>query len=325
VNVKDLRTVPAPDLWPEIERRVSRRPDSPEPPEPRAGARTAVIAAALIVGLLGVSFLAMTLFGRPRGVPGSRPTPALPSTPSFGTTPSAPLESLAARIQRLQRQIDQARAQIQERLRSLMANELHVLRLREVELLAQREDDRRQLLATRREIRETKRRAVEIRAELAAFRRRSARLHAELRDLESRQAAVSAGTLEECSPVPFAPSYLPWLSEGEPVPRPEQRSEAQGDLLMTWSGGGRRGWEGAGITLVTLFVTPEPGQDAMTVPVRGTEGALTWIGDPGVGELSLTWSEDGAPCGSYRLHLLAGSLTERQAEAELLRIAESLG
>jgi hypothetical protein len=60
------------------------------------------------------------------------------------------------------------------------------------------------------------------------------------------------------------------------------------------------------------------------VEIRGVDGHLIWVGDPGVGELVAAWSEGSAECESYRLHLRLPGRTEQETERERRRIAASL-
>jgi hypothetical protein len=61
-----------------------------------------------------------------------------------------------------------------------------------------------------------------------------------------------------------------------------------------------------------------------TTEVRGTTGYLVWVGDPGVGDLALTWFEGSGPCRSFSLHFRDPALSQRKAEAMIERIARSL-
>jgi hypothetical protein len=135
------------------------------------------------------------------------------------------------------------------------------------------------------------------------------------------QPADQGGAGAICQAPAVAPRYLPWLEPGEPVPPPEVRRE-EGREILVWFAEPEMGWDGP---YVTLSVESEDPQGLEPVEVRGATGYLTWVGDPGVGALSLRWSEAEVPCGTYHLSLGTKGLPEARAEEEILRIAESLG
>ena len=124
----------------------------------------------------------------------------------------------------------------------------------------------------------------------------------------------------ECTEPEFEPTYLPWVKGS--IPEPEQFA-AQLNFTEQWvtPSGAKQ------VAKVTLVRTYRPWKETThmpEVPVRGTEGHLIWIGDPGVGELALPWSEGDEPCDHYVLYLLDQSLNEREAEREMGRISRSL-
>ena len=61
-----------------------------------------------------------------------------------------------------------------------------------------------------------------------------------------------------------------------------------------------------------------------TVRVRGVNGHLVWIGDPGIGELALTWKEGDQLCRWYTLSVSSVGLTQREAEVVVQEVAASL-
>ena len=134
---------------------------------------------------------------------------------------------------------------------------------------------------------------------------------------------VPAPRAEPCTAPAFRPTYLPWLKPGREVPAPER----VGDAALRWAGPS----SGDDVDpYVSLGITTEdPTEDFAgagypTLPVRGTEGYLVWVGDPHVGELSLRWDEGEPPCDAHVLSLLDQELSQRRAEAEIEKIAESL-
>ncbi len=122
-----------------------------------------------------------------------------------------------------------------------------------------------------------------------------------------------------CTAPEFGPTYLPWEKR---VPEPETFS-AQLNFIQQWIAPSSYG-SAATVGLVRRYLPWEDHKDFPKVPVRGNEGRLVWIGDPGVGELSLQWSEGDEPCDNYGLYLLDRTLNERQAENELAHVARSL-
>lgn len=119
-------------------------------------------------------------------------------------------------------------------------------------------------------------------------------------------------------------SRLPWLVSGS-VPPPEHLEEDDGSLLVWFEDEDRR-WNARYVGLRRSSnppLDPDLGEFP-TVPVRGESGQLVWVGDPGVGELALVWSDNEASCGWYTLGLGSVGLTQRQAEVTIREIAASL-
>ena len=124
----------------------------------------------------------------------------------------------------------------------------------------------------------------------------------------------------ECEGPEFAPTYLPW--EKGSIPEPELFF-AQGNATAQWVTPA----DAKTPARVSLVRAARPWKDTKhmpLVPVRGTEGWLVWIGDPGTGELSLQWSEGDQPCDHYAIYLLLPSVSQREAEQEMARISRSL-
>jgi hypothetical protein len=124
-----------------------------------------------------------------------------------------------------------------------------------------------------------------------------------------------------CEAAEFAPTYLPWV-KGNSIPEPETFT-AQLNTTQHWTTP-----EGAknvvAVDLVRRYQPWEDHEDFQKVPVRGTEGRLVWIGDPGVGQLSLQWSEGEEICDNYGIYLTLPGASQRKAEAEMARISKSL-
>lgn len=124
----------------------------------------------------------------------------------------------------------------------------------------------------------------------------------------------------ECDAAGFAPTYLPW--EEEPVPEPEMFT-AQLNNIQQWTTPANAKTV-VQVALVRRYRPWEDNKEFPKVPVRGTEGRLVWIGDPGVGQLSLQWSEGEEVCDNYGLYLTMPAVSQRKAEAEMARISRSL-
>jgi hypothetical protein len=145
----------------------------------------------------------------------------------------------------------------------------------------------------------------------------------------SPRPAIVRSAPRACDPASFHPTYLPWLGTDEVPPAPARSRDGTNGLL-TWSAGDRPGWTEyatAFVTLVTEFevsLESGPGSEFPTVPVRGTTGRVVWVGDPGVGEVMVTWTERPGACASFSLHLLAQNLGEQRAVEEVSKIAASL-
>ena len=131
---------------------------------------------------------------------------------------------------------------------------------------------------------------------------------------------TSAPEATACAGAEFAPTYLPW--EKGDVPGPETFT-AQLNTIQHWTTP-----EGAknvmSVELIRRYRPWEDNEDFPVVPVRGTEGHLVWVGDPGVGQLSLQWSEGDEVCDNYGLYLTMPGASQRKTEAEMARIARSL-
>ena len=123
-----------------------------------------------------------------------------------------------------------------------------------------------------------------------------------------------------CAPARFSPTYFPWrgFKQG-----PGLVTSEGSDSIVQWFPPTKSPAE-TYLTLTSHFEPPADLGEFPKVPVHGRDGRLVWIGDPGVGELALYWSEGDEACDHYSLHLLDRSFSEREAEDELARVARSL-
>jgi hypothetical protein len=69
------------------------------------------------------------------------------------------------------------------------------------------------------------------------------------------------------------------------------------------------------------------GEDLDDFPVtrvRGQPARLVWIGDPGVGEVALTWREGSGSCRWHVLTLSSTGKSQKDAESALKEVAASV-
>jgi len=164
---------------------------------------------------------------------------------------------------------------------------------------------------------------------LAAVRVRPARTDGEPVGSASSTAEVSgsATPTEACEPAPFRVMYLPWLPEDAEVPAPIVLQDEDSAILV-WFEDQKLEWDGAYVTLQTSPKPPLGGpaflRDFPTTSVRGEVGYLVWVGDPGVGELDITWSEGAGPCNWYSLGMSRVGATQAEAESAISAVADSL-
>ena len=131
---------------------------------------------------------------------------------------------------------------------------------------------------------------------------------------------------ETCHPPPFRPTYLPWLRAGEPVPEPKRARDGRNLWLVWYKEPNAEPTQRWGASLATAYEPPEKSarRHFPAVHVRGVTGRLVWVGDPGVGLLTVEWAEGTHACESFVLGLSTTGMSERQAEAEIVRMAGSL-
>ncbi len=132
-------------------------------------------------------------------------------------------------------------------------------------------------------------------------------------------AAEKSGRADACKPATFAPTYLPWQKSGT-IPQPKKLRNRK-DMILLWFGPHHAGEEAPHVDLATHYEDKAEGGGTV-VPVRGTEGTLTWT--PAFKEMALRWTERDKPCGHYGLYLYALKQSKKWAETEILRVAESL-
>jgi hypothetical protein len=154
-----------------------------------------------------------------------------------------------------------------------------------------------------------------------------------------------------CAPAPYRPTYVPWARAGERPEGPaggESGSIDEPDRVLYWVDDPQAfqrehpSYMGAVLAVSTLAeLDTEPGQEEFpTIEVRGHRGELVWVGDPGIGGVTIIWRERPGRCGAYSVGFpmtrgLLPYLAEEQMEgdeadiagvieAELIRVVESL-
>jgi hypothetical protein len=168
------------------------------------------------------------------------------------------------------------------------------------------------------------------------------------------------GRGQVCDAPPYRPTYLPWTDHGreagEPVARSGGTAETP-DAVLSWADDPEAferdgaSFEGLLVTLSTLAELDDDqfGPEFDPVDVAGHDGVLLWIGDPGIGAVSVVWREHPGACRAYAVgfdstrallvHLgpdagVAGGegddvdeqmlALQRAIEAELVRVVEGL-
>jgi hypothetical protein len=124
-------------------------------------------------------------------------------------------------------------------------------------------------------------------------------------------AAPTDGTLAGCPPPNLWPTVLPWVDQGQTVPPPDlihYGTDADPNGRLVWAADpdafDTAGFSDTDVVVVARLHDHEPfGGDVPEVEVRGRTAQLMWIGDPGVGELQLVWSEGNGPCDTYAVGL----------------------
>lgn len=113
-----------------------------------------------------------------------------------------------------------------------------------------------------------------------------------------------------CEAPPYRPTYLPWLKDGETAREPDARhggSPEEPSVVLYWAEDPEAfhdefpAYSGTAVTVATnAELGREPGSEGHAqVQVRGHDGELAWLGDPGIGGVSVTWRERPDPCGAY--------------------------
>lgn len=146
-------------------------------------------------------------------------------------------------------------------------------------------------------------------------------------DLSEASVADSENT-GSCPLPDLRPTYLPWLSAGEPVPNPDvsRFDDPDSDAsILTWSHeDGNRPYEVA-VVLQTQQTTEDG--ETVDVEVEGRQGEM--LVDAGEGTLTgnaeIRWDLFRSVCNDFRLWLTSsGRMSSEEAENQILRIARSL-
>ncbi|HXF71859.1 MAG TPA: hypothetical protein VNO79_04515 [Actinomycetota bacterium] len=145
----------------------------------------------------------------------------------------------------------------------------------------------------------------------------------------SAPSATGSSSPTSCPLPEFRPTRLPWLPASSPLPTPEEVTYEGGASSLVWFQDPQARWEGRYLALTTYRTGPfGPLEDlagSPTVTVHDQTGHLIWVGDPGVGELAIVWSEGSGECPWFALRMITTGLTQSAAEAQLRAVAASLG
>jgi hypothetical protein len=117
---------------------------------------------------------------------------------------------------------------------------------------------------------------------------------------------------QACPPPSFRPTYLPWLEEGERVPPGDaQEPDDPRDVVQAWFADLEEELDSGPYVALSVHHDAQDELRAASVDevdVRGETGHLVWVGDPGVGEVTIVWREHSGPCGTYRVSLLTAGM-----------------
>lgn len=108
---------------------------------------------------------------------------------------------------------------------------------------------------------------------------------------------------------------------------PPKKSHDGPNAILTWENDDAEGGSSQHVRLVTVWEPLARDYEAegfARFEVRSQIGYIVWVGDPGVGELTLPWAEGSEPCQTYLLALLTHGFAEEQAEQEIKAVAGSL-
>lgn len=144
---------------------------------------------------------------------------------------------------------------------------------------------------------------------------------------DSRQAPATYGPAEGSEFCPFAPvrpTYLPWLRARDAVPRPQESygpDEDSDDADLYWFREGSGPYY-VGLKRKTEFHGSGPGKP-VSVRIDGAGGEL--YESVGPSHMAIIWDTGADRCNYIVLDLdTSGELIRSDAEAEILKVAESL-
>jgi WD40 repeat protein len=128
----------------------------------------------------------------------------------------------------------------------------------------------------------------------------------------------------QCRPAEVRPSYLPWIEQGDSIPRPIVSYDAEIDRAqLSWPNPNHpRGRAGIGLTVYTHTPLGSLGQETDVV-IDGVAGHLHREDEGGL--VGMSWTLNGSECNYMELILADPGLSKRGAIDELMRIARSLG
>jgi hypothetical protein len=146
-------------------------------------------------------------------------------------------------------------------------------------------------------------------------------------DLSEASAPDSENT-GSCPLPDLRPTYLPWLTAGEPVPNPDvsRFDDRDSDAsILTWSHeGGSRPYE---VAIVLQTQHHSEGGETVDIEVEGRQGEMLVDAGEGTtfGNAEIRWDLWRSRCNDLRLWLTSsGRMSSEEAETQILRIARSL-
>lgn len=127
----------------------------------------------------------------------------------------------------------------------------------------------------------------------------------------------------QCRPPELRPTYLPWIEQGDPIPRPIVSYDAEIDRAqLSWPNPNHpRGQAGVGLTIYTHTPLGSLGEET-DVMIVGVAGHLHREDEGGL--VGISWSLNRSECNYIELTLADPGSSKRDAIDKLMRIARSL-
>jgi len=132
---------------------------------------------------------------------------------------------------------------------------------------------------------------------------------------------------KHCPPVAVRPSYLPWLKDGEPVPKPQVYGGAPGPesdgTILSWRGPEETMREPYYVSLRRYTGVGSYSGEKVPAILQGEIGRFYEGTVPG--NAAIEWGLSGLRCATVTLELNAHPrMTRAEARREIIRVAQSL-